>query len=88
MSLSINKAVVKIKIAINNGAEKVVLNTSALNNPAFIKEASDSFGSSTITVCIDVKKNLFNKYKLFSNNYAEIYDIKKRLLNLLMMQAQ
>ena len=57
-----------IKIAINNGAEKVVLNTIALDNPTFIKEASDSFGSSTITVCIDVKKNLFNKYKLFSKS--------------------
>jgi imidazole glycerol-phosphate synthase subunit HisF len=43
------------------GAEKVILNTSAALNPGFVKEASDEFGSSTIVVSIDVKKNLFGK---------------------------
>lgn len=41
------------------GAEKVILCTYAAENPDFIKEASDEFGSSTISVCIDVKKKLF-----------------------------
>jgi cyclase len=38
------------------GAEKVIINSYAAENPAFIKEASSEFGSSTIVVCIDVKK--------------------------------
>jgi imidazole glycerol-phosphate synthase subunit HisF len=40
------------------GAEKVVINTYAGDNPDFIKMASDEFGSSTIVVCIDVKRKL------------------------------
>ena len=41
------------------GAEKVVVTTYAGQNPEFIREASDTFGSSTIVVCIDVKTKLF-----------------------------
>ena len=41
------------------GAEKVVLNREAAGNPGFIEKAANRFGSSTITVCMDVKKNLF-----------------------------
>jgi len=42
------------------GAEKVIINTQALN-VKFIREAADTFGTSTIVVCIDVKKKLFGK---------------------------
>ena len=48
-----------IKRVINAGAEKVVINTYAGQNPDFIREASETFGSTTIVVCIDVKKKLF-----------------------------
>ncbi|HZN06322.1 MAG TPA: AglZ/HisF2 family acetamidino modification protein [Pyrinomonadaceae bacterium] len=49
----------EIKAVIAAGAEKVVLNTSAGRDPDFVKTASDEFGSSTIVVCIDVKRTLF-----------------------------
>lgn len=52
---------------LKSGAEKVILNTAALENPAFVKEASDNFGSSTITVCIDIKKSLLGKYQVYSH---------------------
>ncbi len=48
-----------IKAVIGAGAEKVVLNTSAGRNPDFVKTASDEFASSTIVVCIDVKRTFF-----------------------------
>jgi imidazole glycerol-phosphate synthase subunit HisF len=51
----------QIKDILHAGAEKVVINTEAMLNPDFIRQASETFGSSTITVCIDVKKNLFGK---------------------------
>lgn len=44
-----------IRAILNAGAEKVVLNTAAANDPAFIAQAADAFGSSSITVCMDVK---------------------------------
>jgi len=49
-----------IQKIIAKGAEKVIINTQALNL-RFIRQAADTFGSSTIVVCIDVKKNLFGK---------------------------
>lgn len=48
----------QIKSILNNGAEKVVLNTHAIENPEFIKQASDIFGSQSIIVSLDVKKDL------------------------------
>ena len=44
---------------IKAGAEKVIINTQAGLDPEFIRKASDRFGSTTIVVCIDVKKKLF-----------------------------
>jgi cyclase len=50
------RSIEDIRTIISAGAEKVIINTHAAENPDFIKEASDIFGSSTIVVCIDVKK--------------------------------
>ena len=50
------KSIEDIKAVISAGAEKAIINTHAAQNPDFIKEAADAFGSSTIVVCIDVKK--------------------------------
>lgn len=58
------KTVKDIRSVLENGAEKVVINTAAFVNPEFIKEAVNAFGSSTIVVCLDVKKNFFGKYEL------------------------
>lgn len=53
------------------GAEKVVINSHAVKNPAFVKTASDEFGSSTIIVCIDVKKNMFSRKFVYSGRASE-----------------
>jgi cyclase len=58
------KTIDNIRDVLNHGAEKVIINTEAYENPDFIKRAADTFGSSTITVCIDVKKKLFGKEKI------------------------
>ena len=50
-----------IRQILSLGVEKVSLNTVAVENPAFIKEAARAYGSSTIVVCIDYKRNLFGK---------------------------
>jgi cyclase len=52
-----------IRKIIEAGAEKVILNTIAGENPGFIRQAADAFGSTTITVCIDVKKDFWGKEK-------------------------
>ncbi|MDC0861019.1 AglZ/HisF2 family acetamidino modification protein [Alphaproteobacteria bacterium] len=57
-----------IKKIINSGAERVVLSSVACENPKFIKEASDYFGSSTIAVCLDIKKDFFGNYSIYYKN--------------------
>lgn len=49
------------------GVEKIVLNTYAVENPVFITQAAASFGSSSVVVSIDVKKNFFGKYEVYTN---------------------
>ena len=53
------RALQDIRSILSAGAEKVVINSFAAETPDFIAEAADAFGSSTITVCIDVKKKRF-----------------------------
>jgi len=58
------KTIKDIRSILENGAEKVVINTAAFENPEFIKGAVDAFGSSTIVVCLDVKRDFWGNYKL------------------------
>ena len=46
-----------IRNILNAGADKVGINTAAVENPNFIKEASEKFGSQCIVLAVDVKKN-------------------------------
>lgn len=57
-----------IRKIINAGAEKVIIGTSAARNPDFIRQAADIFGSSTIVVCMDVKKTFFGKKRAWFLN--------------------
>lgn len=57
-----------IKKVISHGAEKVVLNSILYKNFNFLKEAVETFGSSTISICLDYKKNIFNNYNFYFKN--------------------
>ena len=65
------KTINDIREIINAGAEKVIINSYAAKNPEFIKEASETFGSSTIVVCIDVKKKFLGKEQTWILNGSE-----------------
>lgn len=43
------------------GAEKIVINSAAFQNPGLIRQAAKHFGSQSIVVSIDVKKTFWNK---------------------------
>jgi cyclase len=47
------------------GIEKVAINSYALENPSFIEKAAAVFGSQSILLSMDVKKNLFGKYRVY-----------------------
>ncbi len=50
------RTVEDIRRMLNAGADKVSLNTAAVNNPALVEEASRHFGSQCIVVAIDAKR--------------------------------
>jgi len=50
------------------GAEKIVVNTFALENPGFIREASEVFGSQSVVVSMDVKRKSSGEYALYSHS--------------------
>jgi cyclase len=52
---------------IQSGIEKIIINHNAIENPDFIKAATDSFGSSTIVGAMDIKKNFFGNYQVYSH---------------------
>lgn len=56
----------QIREILHAGAEKVVLNTGAIHHPEFVRQAADMFGSSTITVCIDVKKKFLGTEQVWT----------------------
>jgi cyclase len=45
-----------IRDIVGAGAEKVIIGSQAAENPEFVADAAAHFGSSTIVVCIDVKR--------------------------------
>ena len=45
-----------VRTLLKAGADKVGINTAAIENPEFVKEAADIFGSQCIVVAVDVKR--------------------------------
>jgi len=50
------RELVDIRRMLNAGADKVAINTAAVFNPEFVREAADKFGSQCIVVAIDAKQ--------------------------------
>ena len=50
------------------GVEKIIFSSSIHNNEDLIKKLSNHFGSQSIVACIDVKKNFFGNYKVYSHS--------------------
>lgn len=49
------------------GADKVSINTAAVNNPDFVREAARKFGSQCIVVSIDAKSTGPDKFEIFTH---------------------
>ena len=50
------------------GVEKVILNYSAYDQPELITKAAELVGSQSIVASMDIKKNIFGKYKVYVRN--------------------
>jgi len=59
-----------IRNMLNAGADKVGINTAAVANPEFVKQASDAVGSQCIVVAIDAKR-----IKKSENNKNSLWEV-------------
>ncbi len=70
------RTVEDIRQVLRAGADKVSLNTQVINNPQFINEASQMFGSSTIVISIEAIKQPDGRYLAFTKNGREYTGIE------------
>jgi cyclase len=57
------------------GVEKVCVQTAALEDPRLVFELSEHFGSQSIMVSVDVKKNWLGKPGLYSSTKGKLYSM-------------
>jgi imidazole glycerol-phosphate synthase subunit HisF len=57
-----------VKTILGLGFEKIIINSYAVENPAFIRHVADFAGSSSVVVSMDVKKNWWGKYEVFTHS--------------------
>jgi imidazole glycerol-phosphate synthase subunit HisF len=62
------RSIEEIRKRLKLGADKVIINTATVENPSFITEGADKFGSQCIVVAIDVKTNKKGEYEVYSHH--------------------
>ena len=61
------RVVEDVRRLLNAGADKVSMNTAAVNNPQLVFEASSKVGSQCIVVAIDAKQTAPGKWEVFTH---------------------
>ncbi len=60
-------SVENISELLQNGADKISINTAAFNNPDLIREAAEAFGSQCVVLAIDTKKEQDGEWYVYLN---------------------
>lgn len=61
------RAIADVRRMLNAGADKVSINTAAVNRPEFVKEAADQCGAQCIVVAIDAKQVAPHRWEIFTH---------------------
>ncbi|SMM98325.1 Imidazole glycerol phosphate synthase cyclase subunit [uncultured Candidatus Thioglobus sp.] len=56
-----------VRVMLNAGADKVAVNSAAIQNPDLINQLSQQFGSQCIVIAIDAKKVAEGKWEIFTH---------------------
>ena len=56
-----------VRVLLENGADKISVNTAAFKNPALIKELARNFGSQCVVLAIDAKKTSNGEWVVYLN---------------------
>lgn len=78
------RSIEDIKKVLSSGADKVAVNTAVIKNINFLKDASEIFGSSTLSISIEAVKLEDNEYYCFTesgrnNSGIKVIDWCKRV---------
>lgn len=65
-----------VNVLLENGADKVSVNSAAVRNPNLVKELSKSFGSQCVVLAIDTKKEEDGEWYVYLNGGRVKTDIK------------
>jgi cyclase len=65
------RTVEDVRKLLEAGADKVSINTAAVKNRQFVKEASEKFGAQCIVVAIDAKRAAPGKWEIFTHGGRE-----------------
>lgn len=65
-----------VAVLLQNGADKVSVNTAAFKNPALIQELSNRFGSQCVVLAIDTKKEADGEWYVYLNGGRTKTDTK------------
>jgi imidazole glycerol-phosphate synthase subunit HisF len=61
------QSIEEIQLLLSKGADKVVINSKAIEDPQFITKAAEIFGNQCIVVSIDAKKNEHGEHEVYIN---------------------
>lgn len=56
-----------VDIIFRNGVEKVIINSEFINNPNLVTQIANKYGSQSVVISIDYKKNIFGKNVVYTN---------------------
>ena len=62
------KSVEQAKSIISLGVEKIAISSGAIEDQNLIKEIAKEIGNQSVVVILDVKKNMFGKYIIYTHN--------------------
>ena len=61
------RTVEDFKVLLREGADKISINSSAINTPNLIGDAADKFGSQCVVVAIDAKRRMDGGWNIYKN---------------------
>jgi imidazole glycerol-phosphate synthase subunit HisF len=61
------RQVADVRRLLNAGADKVSINTSAVQNPQLVRDCASTYGSQCIVVAIDAKQTAPNQWEVFTH---------------------
>jgi len=70
------RTVEDIRNVLRAGADKISLNTAAIRNPDFIRQASRVFGASTVVVAIEAIKQADGSYHAYTDNGRQVTGVE------------